>query len=46
MDAMTKLCKQRLEEFGTAGHARKINPLPVYEMAKRYKSGELDPKIG
>ena len=46
MVAMTKLCRQRLEEFGTAGHASKIKPIPVSEMAKRYKSGELDPKIG
>jgi hypothetical protein len=46
MEAMTKLCKQRLEEFGTAGHASKIKPLPVSEMAKRYKEGKLDPKIG
>jgi fructose-bisphosphate aldolase class II len=46
MAAMTKLCKQRLEEFGTAGHASTIKPLPVSEMAKRYKEGKLDPKIG
>src|SRR3978361_1256342 len=26
MDAMTKLCKQRFEEFGTAGNAAKITP--------------------
>jgi fructose-bisphosphate aldolase class II len=46
MTAMTKLCKQRFEEFGTAGHARKITPLPVAEMARRYKAGSLDPKFG
>ena len=46
MAAMTKLCKQRLEEFGTAGNAGKSRPLPVFEMAKRYKDGSLDPKIG
>jgi fructose-bisphosphate aldolase class II len=46
MAAMTKLCRQRLEEFGTAGNASKITPLPVSEMAKRYKSGSLDPKFG
>ena len=44
-DAMTKLCKQRFEEFGTAGHAGKIKPLSVAAMAKRYASGELDPKF-
>ncbi|MBB3809066.1 class II fructose-bisphosphate aldolase [Pseudochelatococcus contaminans] len=46
MDAMTKLCKQRLEEFGTAGNASKIKVLPLDVMAKRYASGELDPKFG
>jgi fructose-bisphosphate aldolase class II len=43
MAALTKLCKQRFEEFGTAGNATKITPLSVAEMAKRYKSGSLDP---
>lgn len=43
MAALTKLCKERLEQFGTAGHAARIRPLPVTEMAKRYKSGALDP---
>ena len=44
---MTKLCKQRLEEFGTAGQASKIKPvLPPAEMAKRYAKGELDPEGG
>ncbi|MBB4062927.1 class II fructose-bisphosphate aldolase [Gellertiella hungarica] len=45
MEAMTKLCKQRFEEFGTAGHADKIKPIPLSEMAKRYRSGSLAPKI-
>jgi fructose-bisphosphate aldolase class II len=46
MEAMTKLCKQRLEEFNTAGQAPKIKPLSLATMAKRYASGELDPRIG
>jgi fructose-bisphosphate aldolase class II len=46
MAAMRKLCKERFEQFGTAGNAQKIKPLPVAEMAKRYKSGSLDPKFG
>ena len=46
MEAMTTLCKQRFEEFGTAGQAHKIKPLPVAAMAKRYAKGELDPKFG
>lgn len=45
MDAITKLCKQRLEEFGTAGHASKIKVITMADMAKRYASGQLDPKI-
>jgi fructose-bisphosphate aldolase, class II len=45
MEAMTKLCQQRLEEFGTAGHASKIKPLPLSNMAKRYSKGELDPSF-
>ncbi len=45
MEAMTKLCKQRFEEFGTAGHADKIKPIPLSDMAKRYRSGSLAPKI-
>jgi fructose-bisphosphate aldolase class II len=44
-DAMTKICKQRLEEFNTAGQASKIKKvLTLGEMAKRYASGELAPK--
>jgi fructose-bisphosphate aldolase class II len=46
MEAMTKLCKQRLQEFNTAGQASKIKKvLTTSEMAKRYAKGELDPKI-
>ncbi len=46
-DAMIKVCKQRFEEFGTAGMAAKIgHVLSLADMAKRYASGELDPKFG
>ena len=45
MDAMTKLCKQRFEEFGTAGHAAKIKPVPLSEMARRYGKRELAPRF-
>ena len=45
MAAMQKLCEQRYQEFGTAGNASKINVANLAEMAKRYKSGDLDPKI-
>ena len=43
MDAMQKVCKDRLEAFGTAGHADKIKVIPLEAMAKRYASGALDP---
>ncbi len=46
MDAMTKLCRQRFEEFGTAGNAGKIRPLPLSAMAKLYASGKLEPTFG
>lgn len=42
-EAVTKLCKQRFEEFGTAGHASAIKPLPLADMAKLYAEGKLDP---
>ena len=45
MDAMAKLCKQRFEEFGAAGYASKIRPIPLADMAKRYASGELNQKF-
>jgi fructose-bisphosphate aldolase class II len=46
MEAMTKLCRQRYEEFGAAGQASKIKPVPVSVMARRYASGDLNPKFG
>jgi fructose-bisphosphate aldolase class II len=45
MAAMQKVCKARYEEFGAAGHGSKIKVIPLADMAKRYASGELDPKI-
>ncbi len=46
MEAMTKLCTLRFNEFGTAGNASKIKKvLPVAEMAKRYAKGELGQKF-
>ena len=45
MAAMQKVCKQRYEEFGAAGNGSKIKVIPLADMAKRYASGELDPKI-
>jgi fructose-bisphosphate aldolase class II len=46
MDAMRDLCRERFEQFGTAGHAAKIKVVPLAEMARRYRSGALDPCVG
>lgn len=45
MAALEALCRERYEQFGTAGQASKITPLPLPEMARRYRSGALDPRI-
>lgn len=45
MDAMRDLCRERFEQFGTAGNASRIKVLPLAEMARRYRSGALDPEI-
>lgn len=45
MDAMQAVCEARYEEFGAAGKAAHIKPISLSDMAKRYKSGELNPKI-
>jgi fructose-bisphosphate aldolase class II len=45
MDAMRDLCRDRFEQFGTAGNASKIKVIPLDEMAKRYAAGKLDPHI-
>ncbi|MBT4770379.1 MAG: fructose-bisphosphate aldolase class II [Rhodospirillaceae bacterium] len=44
-DAMEAICVSRYEAFGTAGQAPKIKAVPLSEMAERYLSGGLDPKI-
>ena len=46
MDAMRAICRARFEEFGAAGWADKIKPLPLAAMARRYGSGELAPRFG
>ena len=46
MDALRELCRERFEQFGTAGHASQIKVVPLAEMAKRYRSGALDPRVG
>ncbi len=44
LDAMQELCRDRFEQFETAGKASKITPTSVAEMARQYASGVLDPK--
>ena len=44
-EAMEHLCADRFELFGCAGQADKITPLPLSEMAERYRSGALNPVI-
>lgn len=46
MEAMRRLCKQRLQEFNTAGQASKIKRVATLaEMASRYQKCELDPRF-
>ncbi|WP_108262583.1 class II fructose-bisphosphate aldolase [Mangrovicoccus ximenensis] len=45
MKELEALCRDRFERFGTAGHAKTIKPVSMDEMAKRYASGALDPRI-
>ncbi len=45
MDAMRDLCRDRFEQFGTAGRASGLKIIPLAEMAKRYRSGALDPSF-
>ena len=46
MQAMSDLCADRLERFGTAGNASRLKPLSLSAMALRYAAGELHPVIG
>lgn len=43
--AMREICKARYEAFGTAGQADKIKVISLEKMARRYKVGELDPRV-
>lgn len=42
MTAMRDVCIARYEAFGTAGHASKITPISLEDMAERYEAGLLD----
>jgi fructose-bisphosphate aldolase, class II len=43
--AMTGICRDRFEAFGSAGQASRIKVIGLEEMNKRYSHGELDPVI-
>jgi fructose-bisphosphate aldolase class II len=45
LERMQKVCKERFEQFGTAGNASEIKVLPMSAMAKLYTSGSLDPHL-
>jgi fructose-bisphosphate aldolase class II len=45
MDALRSLCRERFEQFGTAGNASRIKVAPLHKMACRYRAGSLDPKV-
>ncbi|MCP4768987.1 MAG: fructose-bisphosphate aldolase class II [Gammaproteobacteria bacterium] len=45
LQAMQGLCRDRFEQFGTAGKASAIKPISVADMATAYASGALDPKL-
>ena len=41
MQAAKEICRQRYEQFGCAGQASKIKPVPLDRIAAKYKAGEL-----
>jgi fructose-bisphosphate aldolase, class II len=43
--AAYEICKQRYVEFGCAGQAGKIKPLPLSAVAQRYAKGELAQQV-
>ncbi len=45
MAAMQKLCEERYEQYGTTGNASRIKAIPLPDMAARYRTGELNPRI-
>lgn len=45
MAAAKRICRERYEQFGCAGMASKIKPVPLDRMAAKYKTGELKPIV-
>lgn len=44
-EAMEALCRDRFERFGTTGNAHRIKPISLADMATKYVSGSLDPRV-
>ncbi|MBF0454364.1 MAG: fructose-bisphosphate aldolase class II [Magnetococcales bacterium] len=44
-DAASQICKDRYQQFGTAGMASKIKPISLSDMVLAYQSGQLDPRV-
>lgn len=44
-EAAKAICRQRYLQFGCAGQAPKIRPLPLETMAQKYRSGELAQRV-
>ncbi|MCX7602905.1 MAG: fructose-bisphosphate aldolase class II [Bryobacteraceae bacterium] len=40
-EAMKKVVMERMVQFGQAGHAKEIIPIPLEEMAEMYRKGQL-----
>ncbi len=40
-EAMKKVVMERMIQFGQAGHAKQITPIPLQEMAEMYRKGQL-----
>jgi fructose-bisphosphate aldolase class II len=38
IDAMATVCRDRFEQFGSAGYASRIVPIPLADMVRRYAS--------
>ena len=45
MNAMTDICIERYEAFGTSGQASKIQVKTLQQMYKSYQSGALNPRL-
>ncbi len=43
--AARQICRERYEQFGAAGNAGTIRPIPLPVMAERYRRGELAPRV-